>query len=1154
LASKDFLSSFLAAFGRFAQPVLDALNSEAEFASFIAELGWTLDPTATLAQLTPKFQGVTLAGTTLVNDATSGKDSSTLESDVVGLVEAMVALAATNPAGLPAPLDKQAFWTALPDDLLELLVYKYLAGNHRLLFGALAFVGVLSEKPDQTAGRAPYPRKTVDWSRLTSALTKPDHMLADVYGWGASFDHVSFITNIGALLSGFRLSADVSSAESSLADLYYDGTNPVRDSLNRLLLSPFQVSTSNTIASGFIKPFVVVLPIPPDSDPASAPVGIVVFPAVTGHADVSIPLTTGVDMRIDGDFQASIVRVEVRPTGTKLALFTAPVKIAAKVALHAQRQAGWTVVGDPAATGLRIYEGHAGLGANGPPDKFEYTVDGGIDHAEIVLDFSKSDGFLSTIMGPTRQVIGFGFGVAWSSSHGFAFQGQAMLEANLPVHLDLAGILTIDKVYLALKADLQAQVLKAEAAVSGGLALGPVVAEVDRVGLSVALKPTDKSSPGNLGTATFAFGFKPPNGIGLAIDAGVVVGGGYIFCNPDKGEYAGVLELSVEAVQVKIIGILNTILPGGQSGFSLLLIVSADFEPIQLAFGFTLNGVGGLAGINRTMVLDALRTGLKHHTLNSILFPKEPIKHAQQIISDLQTVFPPQQNRYVFGPMVELGWGVPSLIIAELGIVLELPAPIRLAILGQMTAAIPEKKAAVVLIHLDVLGTIEFEKKFLAIDATLYDSRVTTFTLLGDMALRMLWGDNANFALSVGGLHPKYQPPPAFPSLTRLTLSMGKGDNPRLSCNAYFAVTSNTLQFGAGMSLYASAAGFTLEGHLGFDALFVFSPAFHFSVEISGSVDLKQNNSTLMSLNLDLLLDGPNPFHASGSVSVHILFFTVSVGFDATWGDATQVSLPAQDPTPKLLEALNDPRSWNASMPPDAERAASLVAPAPDNTTVVIHPLSDLGVTQKILPLGFRMTRFGSASPIVADQFDVKDVALNGQSVPKAGISMVPQNFAPGQFQDLSEDAKLSRPSFEPHPGGVQLTSSAVATGTVTTLDVEYETILVDDPLLPGTSVGTSGVDSTVFLAQAGQGAAQFSELRNSGKRKFLDPAAPDGTVRLGHVTYTVTSKKDLSVRADISGNGSFASVQQSVDAYVSRNPAEREDLQVTPSHQTVRV
>src|SRR5450759_825265 len=108
-----------------------------------------------------------------------------------------------------------------------------------------------------------------------------------------------------------------------------------------------------------------------------------------------------------------------------------------------------------------------------------------------------------------------------------------------------------------------------------------------------------------------------------------------------------------------------------------------------------------------------------------------------------------------------------------------------------MTAAIPDKKTAVVLIHLDVLGTIEFEKKFLSIDATLYDSRVTTFTLLGDMALRMLWGDNANFALSVGGLHPKYQPPPGFPSLTRLTLSMGSGDNPRLSCNAYFAVTSN---------------------------------------------------------------------------------------------------------------------------------------------------------------------------------------------------------------------------------------------------------------------------------------------------------------------------------------------------------------------------
>ena len=36
---------------------------------------------------------------------------------------------------------------------------------------------------------------------------------------------------------------------------------------------------------------------------------------------------------------------------------------------------------------------------------------------------------------------------------------------------------------------------------------------------------------------------------------------------------------------------------------------------------------------------------------------------------------------------------------------------------------------------------------------------------------------------------------------------------------AYFAITPNTLQFGAKASLYAAAYGFSIEGYIGFDVL-----------------------------------------------------------------------------------------------------------------------------------------------------------------------------------------------------------------------------------------------------------------------------------------------------------------------------------------------
>ena len=39
------------------------------------------------------------------------------------------------------------------------------------------------------------------------------------------------------------------------------------------------------------------------------------------------------------------------------------------------------------------------------------------------------------------------------------------------------------------------------------------------------------------------------------VDAGAVAGGGYIFFDPTKGQYAGVLELALESIQVKVIGV-----------------------------------------------------------------------------------------------------------------------------------------------------------------------------------------------------------------------------------------------------------------------------------------------------------------------------------------------------------------------------------------------------------------------------------------------------------------------------------------------------------------------------------------------------------------------------------------------------------------------
>ena len=175
-------------------------------------------------------------------------------------------------------------------------------------------------------------------------------------------------------------------------------------------------------------------------------------------------------------------------------------------------------------------------------------------------------------------------------------------------------------------------------------------------------------------------------------------------------------------VQIKVIGLLNTKLPDGRQGFSLLLIITAEFQPINLGYGFTLNGVGGLAGINRTMVTEAIRSGIRNGTVRSIMFPPDPIKNAPQLISNLRAIFPVADGRYVFGPMVMLGWGA-GIIKVAVGVLLDFPELIRIVILGRIIIALPTEDEAVVKVNLDVVGVIEFEKKQVSVDASIYDSR-----------------------------------------------------------------------------------------------------------------------------------------------------------------------------------------------------------------------------------------------------------------------------------------------------------------------------------------------------------------------------------------------------------------------------------------------
>jgi hypothetical protein len=1014
---------------------------------------------------------------------------------------------------------------ALGENLLGYVVISYLRSVAPGAVGVANALGLVEVLPqpgipfDPT--HLPYLSQRLQLGNLGKTLSSPSELLRTLFDWGnPTFDGTELLPILGASLDLLGLSSAIV------------GTGPDM-TLTASLLSV-------------------------QANPAASPPGLLAtlrYPIDTG-LDLTLPLTDMWSVRVQaqGALVAGIAATLtppasftlLPPTGTLDGLLQMDLVAEGPDAAHPLILLGETggsrLQTDSFTFGAGItFSWDSGSGKAIAEPQVELAVTGG----KVVIDTSNADGFLATVLAGIHVEAGFDLKATWAPDTGIHVTGGAQLEIDLPLHLSL-GPVTLPTLYLV--SGVSDSGIPIEISAALGLTLGPLQVSVDRLGLQGLLSfPGSGGGGGNLGAADLSLGFKPPTGLGIAIDAGVVAGGGYIKFDPDKGQYAGVLDVTLgEVIQVKVIGVLDTILPDGSHGFSFLLIITFDLPPIQLGFGFTLNGVGGLGGVNRTMSIDALHAGFRAHTLHSILFPPDPIANAPQIISSIESFFPPALGRYLFGPMLEIGWGTPTLITFEVGIILEVPDPVRLALLGLIGAGLPTVDAALIELHIDVLGLLDFGAKTLSIDGSLFDSRVLLYSLAGDLALRLSWGDDPNFVFALGGFNPHFDTTGLdVPNLHRLSVSIGDGDNPRISSNSYFAVTSNTVQFGANVEAYASAADFSLHGYLGFDVLIIVSP-FSFEFDFAAGFDVSFEGHSLCGLHVDGLFSGPRPWHLHGDASIDILFFSVSVSLDLTWGDATPAILPQRAVLPDLLPALKDPRNWQAALPDGATLAVTLASPKPADTTLRVHPLGILSVREKVVPLDLAITRYGNAAPSDGNYF-----SLSGPG----DVKTIQDYFAAGQFLTLSDADKVSAPSFEKYDAGVTIGSAAVVAGADSPRTVVYEERYIDVPTAFSRLSRLYSMPADVHLALARQGAGAASPLKNSGLSKY---GATEGISSAGAAVstrdpaYVVTHVEDLSLRADIvpATGSTYFGARAALSSYLALHPEEANDLQILPAHE----
>jgi hypothetical protein len=864
-----------------------------------------------------------------------------------------------------------------------------------------------------------------------------------------------------------------------------------------------------------------------------SPFGTIAARTSAGPWKVEVDLGAGIDVVAWGRHGVTLLA----SPGTVEAKGSASATLAAGDALPAY------VIGQPDGARIEVGGARLGLDVALSDGRASLAMSADVTTATVVIAAGGEDGFLAELLPAGGLQAAFDLGLAWSSDKGLTLRGSAALEATLPVGLSFGGV-TLSALTLALRP--QDADVAAEVSASVSASVGPFTAVLDRIGIAglLSFPPTG----GNLGEANLDLGFKPPSGIGLSVEAqGVVTGGGFLFHDPARSIYAGVMRLSLHGtVTVTAFGLIATRMPDGGPGYSLLVLITAeDFRPIPLPLGFRLTGIGGLLAVNRTFAEDALRAGLKNHTLDSVLFPKDPIRNAPQILSNLNRVFPPADGSYLIGPMVQLEWGTPTLLTAQIAVVLEFGARLRLLVVAQIAAILPEPKNDLIRLQLDAVGVVDFDQGTAAVDASLYDSRLLRkFVLTGDMALRLKWVAPPNFAMAVGGLHPAFNPPPNFPKLERIAINLAAGDNPRIRCEAYFALTGSSIQFGARAELSASAAGFSIQGEIGFDVLIQRDP-FAFLAEFSAQVQLKRGSTNLFKVRVEGALAGPRPLHVKAKATFEILWWDVSVRVDRTLVSGEPPPLPAPvDVLPLLLAALGLAGSWVARLPAGQQQGVTLRGRPDLAGAILLHPLGRLTVHQTVVPLGMDISRFGDAAPAGARRFTITRVNPDGQTESPA---VVRDFFAPAQFFEMSDDEKLSRPSFESLPAGVSLGAEGVAISAsphdwLEVPAIEFETIIVGQEPDGGQPPAPDLYRLTEALLdrQVRFGAAANSRLRHTGQAKYrATGVAKHRVVKEG---WSIVATDDLTEQV---GPASYSEAEQALRQLRREQPDRASDLTI---------
>lgn len=1051
----DLATTAIVALRDFIAPLHDRLSSLEGLESLVDRYGWRgpLDEAAyekikdTLAIVTATRELID-AVDALPEDL--GDISPTAAADLtmrgLAVMGAMNELVPPALAELGEPYKRAELWTSLAEHILDDLLAEYLRVHYPPLYLVLRLWGAIRYEDETPTGehRRAYRRTQLDWDRVLGMVQDPLGTLKRAYSWGDAtkpFDHSAALTVLADVLHAVRVPArplypiieapvPFEAAANRVARLDLEGLRAIiREGISR---------EGHFHRVGF------------DVFPAAAaagaePSGVVIRPVVEGGASMLFGL--GEHFTLRSEVAASIA------DAFALAVFPDRVDIVggdaafgAKLEL-ATRDDGWLyLVGGENGAHIALSGLSLGLAVQGTTSDAEVVVRLGTLAAKtgtgcrVAIPLGESDGFVKSVATRDALELAFAPEVLWSSKEGILFNGAPKLDLRLPAHIEI-GPVTVEHLHVSL-GTTEGTPAGVALAVTAGLSahIGPLDIILEGLGVAATFVREQTANKVSLGGIATGFDFVPPHGFGLSVDTPLVKGGGYIERIPERHEYVGVAQLTIANwISLKAFGLVTT-----KPEVSFLMAITGEFPPIQIGMGFQLSGVGGIIGIHRRIDADALTAAVAGGTVDDILFPDEPLNDPHGLVERFAAVFPAQSGSYVFGPSALITWGPDELIKIKLAVVIEVPTSLKIAILGALSARVRKRIGTrdldILDLHVNFAGLIDFDQRFIRFDASLAGSRLLGFELDGDIALRVRYGSQPDFVLTLGGFHPDFQPPALSlpPALQRLQITIASG-NPHIWIDSYFAVTSNSIQFGASGHLEFEKWGVSANGGIGFDALFQFAP-FHFEAGVFLRLEASWKGVEFTAIEISGELSGPSPWRIKGKFHISICWFLgITIPIDESWGDADDTQRGSIDILPLLVADLAAEASW--------ERAAGtthvlVTLRGFETTGLCCHPNELVRVRQNTVPLGVAIEKFAEQRPANGNQFRL---ALR-RGTERFDAPAIRSHFAPAQFFERRDEEKLAAEPYKLFDAGAAFTElDAIIFDTWTATDVAYEPGYIDD-------------------------------------------------------------------------------------------------------------